>query len=69
MFGSRRFNARVAQYDLRNEDDLYRKLKQFPAGTEFRWETRPAEHTWQKLKDVRNQMEQIIRSSGGVIVP
>ncbi len=69
MSSSGRFSAQVAQYDLRNEDDLYRKLKQFPAGTEFRWDTRPAEHTWQKLKDVRDGMEQTIRSNGGVLVP
>ena len=69
MGGSGRVSAQVAQYHLRNEAALLRKLKQFPAGTKFRWEHRPGAGAFQKARDIRDRVEEIIRSRGGSIVP
>ena len=67
--GSGDVSAQVAQYRVRSEADLYRKLEQFPQGTAFRWENRPGEWALRKAKKIRDRVGKIIRSNGGSITP
>ncbi|MDA1315576.1 MAG: hypothetical protein O2968_19785 [Acidobacteria bacterium] len=67
--GSGDVSAQVAQYRLRSEATLLRKLKQFPQGTAFRWENRPGKGAPPKTRVIRDRVEETIRANGGSIVP
>ncbi len=64
MAGSGGFRAVIAQYETRSDEQLRRKIQQFPAGTVFRLVSFASIDN-----QARAEVEQIVRSAGYSLAP
>jgi hypothetical protein len=62
--GSGRFRAAIAQYETRSDEQLRRKIQQFPAGTVFRLMSSGSIDN-----QTRAEVEEIVRSAGYSLAP
>ena len=60
--GSDEFHASIAQYDYQSEEQMRRKIRQFPAGTVFR--IAPFAQGDSRFRAAVDKAEQIVRSEG-----
>jgi hypothetical protein len=67
MPGSEGFRATIAQYDTHSEEQMRRKVQQFPAGTVFR--VMPLPFGDNRDRAQIEQAEQIVRSAGYTLAP
>ncbi len=64
MAGSGGFRSSIAQYDAQSEEQMRRKIQQFPAGTVFRLAPFASSDS-----RARAEVEEIVRSAGYSLAP
>jgi hypothetical protein len=67
LSGSDEVRATIAQYQTQSEDQMLRKIRQFPAGTVFRVVHYP--HTDNRFNADLDHAEQLVRSAGYPLAP